>query len=822
MTGHDDHGWAAGSPARHEHAAALACLTLIALVLTGHALIGRGALVPESILDWDPLLRTESIPPMPRFVDFSPTFFHLPKDLAFARGLHAGRIDKWDPLAGAGVPLWAEQSGPFFPLKLPFYAAPSRGSYDVFLALRLVVAALGAYCLARYRGIAPIGAIAAGASFELSGAVVAQLPFGSNPTPMCLLPWVILGGYAIAKQRTAAAAAGAGIALGIAANGGHPTMVLAVFAGFAAAIAGHVVSAWPSPRTMVSIAALGAIAALLGLALAAPSLLPLAELTSVATSYKDRPSGPRNWVKDLTLCRTVLPIGLLAPGSAGVLQKHFWTQFAYMPVIGAVVFVAAVAGVLRGRFDPALFGVGLFGIVLTTMPPGLAWVHEIPGLRLITASYAWPLVILALTQTAGGCVDASTRSQSLAAEVLGLALLLAGALTLWFLATSGVSPFDALLAEAAQSPNGLLRLGLPLILAAFAVSACFVLRRVRRVHLCAALLTALMVLEQMLTMAPLTRQRRSAVLSSPPSPAVEFLQHQLADGNGRILGVPSWIGSPLSPMLFGLSDLRARSPLPVLRHYQYMHAVSPGAGSHTLQDVPLIRSPLLDLAAVRYVVVSSRTTPADKALTLDEVAEALLHKPPKHLPAPDDPSMPLVHQDERVSIYENRRALPRVRIAHEAIRVSGQSAAAERLRAMGKQSGNADQLGMSAAVVLEPDENGREAPQLSSRASPTERVRIVDASQPDRLGLEVALESPGLVVIADTYYPGWKASVDGEPASIFPANLLFRAVYVPAGEHRVALSYEPRSFRFGVVLFALGAAVALLMLLRGRVAGLRR
>jgi len=66
---------------------------------------------------------------------------------------------------------------------------------------------------------------------------------------------------------------------------------------------------------------------------------------------------------------------------------------------------------------------------------------------------------------------------------------------------------------------------------------------------------------------------------------------------------------------------------------------------------------------------------------------------------------PIVYRDERVSIYENRAALSRVRIAHEAIRVPDRSAAAERLRSIGRQSASAEELGMRAAVVLEPDEH---------------------------------------------------------------------------------------------------------------------
>ena len=94
-----------------------------------------------------------------------------------------------------------------------------------------------------------------------------------------------------------------------------------------------------------------------------------------------------------------------------------------------------------------------------------------------------------------------------------------------------------------------------------------------------------------------------------------------------------------------------------------------------------------------------------------------------------------------------------------------------------------------------------------------ECVRILDARDPDALRIEAELAAPGVVVIADTYYPGWTATVDGEPVAVFPADLLFRAVPVPAGRHTIELRYAPASFRWGITLclLALGVCVALVL-----------
>jgi len=69
-----------------------------------------------------------------------------------------------------------------------------------------------------------------------------------------------------------------------------------------------------------------------------------------------------------------------------------------------------------------------------------------------------------------------------------------------------------------------------------------------------------------------------------------------------------------------------------------------------------------------------------------------------------------------------------------------------------------------------------------------------------RVTLQASLSNPGVLVLADSYYPGWRAYVDGEESPILRANLFFRALELPAGNHRVEFRYQPRSFAIGLVV----------------------
>ena len=96
--------------------------------------------------------------------------------------------------------------------------------------------------------------------------------------------------------------------------------------------------------------------------------------------------------------------------------------------------------------------------------------------------------------------------------------------------------------------------------------------------------------------------------------------------------------------------------------------------------------------------------------------------------------------------------------------------------------------------------------------SADESVRVV-RHEPDRVELEAVLERPGIVVLADVYYPGWTMTIDGRAAPVYRANHLMRGAAVDAGRHRLVYAFRPASFRNGLVVSCLGfAALGLLAL----------
>jgi len=71
---------------------------------------------------------------------------------------------------------------------------------------------------------------------------------------------------------------------------------------------------------------------------------------------------------------------------------------------------------------------------------------------------------------------------------------------------------------------------------------------------------------------------------------------------------------------------------------------------------------------------------------------------------------------------------------------------------------------------------------------------------PGKFQVDIQTEADGFLLFAETGYPGWRASLDEKSVDIYPADYLFQAVPVPAGEHRVEFVYQPSSFYVGLGL----------------------
>ncbi len=152
-----------------------------------------------------------------------------------------------------------------------------------------------------------------------------------------------------------------------------------------------------------------------------------------------------------------------------------------------------------------------------------------------------------------------------------------------------------------------------------------------------------------------------------------------------------------------------------------------------------------------------------------------------------------------ITVARVRPAVPRARVVHRLVEASDDDDAFRRTIAPER-----DVAGT--AVVA-----SAEAPRVAvPPPGATETVRIVD-DRPERVVVEATLAADGLLVLGDTFYPGWTATVDGAPAPIVRADYAFRGVALPAGRHEVRFRYAPLSALGGLAAAAIGTLAALVL-----------
>lgn len=226
---------------------------------------------------------------------------------------------------------------------------------------------------------------------------------------------------------------------------------------------------------------------------------------------------------------------------------------------------------------------------------------------------------------------------------------------------------------------------------------------------------------------------------------------------------------PDSAALHGLQDVWGVANPLVLRHWEALWEATGGRDSQRY-----------DMLNAKYVLVRDGTPlPAGKfELAFDAPGE--------------------------LAVYRNQDWLPRAWLVHSA----ATAADADQALALIAQDGEFDpeREVIVQATALTPG---------LSPATGAETVEVTDYAA-DGMTLRVAATAPAYLVLSEAWYPGWRATVDGEPVEVLQANGALRAVAVPAGESDVQLRFTAPRWQAGLALAALGLAAAVVLSSVGR------
>lgn len=178
----------------------------------------------------------------------------------------------------------------------------------------------------------------------------------------------------------------------------------------------------------------------------------------------------------------------------------------------------------------------------------------------------------------------------------------------------------------------------------------------------------------------------------------------------------------------------------------------------------------------------------------------------------------LSSQENGVLCYENTRARPRFYIVPEHREVSDKEAFVAIKTSALKDGELFDPESM---VLIESESASKISPSqpvaaLEARGNPDSISTIaIDKLGDEQIELSTESDFNGYLVVADQYYPGWHASLDGLDKPILRANYIQRAIALPAGKHKVVFSYKPESYRIGLLISSIALGLLALTALIG-------
>ncbi|HET9101947.1 MAG TPA: YfhO family protein [Solirubrobacteraceae bacterium] len=718
-------------------------------------------------------------------------------------------IPLWNPFLGAGRPLLADgQSAVFGPFTVPSYVLPFWKSLAVAAMLKLFVGALGMFLLARALGMRFGGALLSGVVFAFGTFFVVWLAWPLTSV-YAFIPWTLLLCERLVRGPSRLNVSGLGVVLALQFLAGHPESSFHLLFTASLYVAFRLIEGMVRRRSgwrgllRPALAYVGAL--ILGVGLAALVLLPFAEFVLHSGDLARR---------------TGSSAGFWPRKYLGALFLHdYWgrpTQLdleSFMQVrgwyAGAVTLMLAAAALIRRRsaLRVALVVYALFCVCMVIgLPPVFHLVSSLPGFSAAHNERLLIYVLVVLALLAGfGLDDLSGRvalprpgrqavtaaaaiitlipvGWLLAAHTLSLAHLGGGLRVAWGFAHPPVPPVGVNVegsAAAAIVRDSALEIWLPLAAIGFALIA---LRLRTRRPLPAGVFVAGCVI---LLAADLFRANMGfnpaipiRTATPPVTGAIRYLQSRRPN---RFIGVSTLqLSQPLPPdlaMTFRLYDARGYD-FPVEKHFDALWRgyVAPGVGDFTQPEE-----------------FASATPAALRALDLLSVSDLMIG-PLQYIRYPlHGPGLSVAYKGPDAVVYRNANALPRVFMVDHQQTVPGDAAALRAVTAPGFD-------GRGVAVDESPLAG---LPQAVHAPAPSGASARLTGYSGQRAVIRAHATRRSLLVLTDSWYPGWSATVDGRAVPIHRVDSVLRGVALGAGEHTVVFAYAPASWTAGLIITGL-------------------
>jgi hypothetical protein len=803
--------------AEHPTLAAALLLALLVLAYLWPVLLGEKVFSPDAVLykltPWQPY-RPPDVGSWENYLLADVPLVVRPWHELMRQLLHDGVLPAWNPHVLTGISFLANpQAGLFSPLSLPLWVLPFTYAFGVVAALKLWVAGLGTYLLARELRLGFLPALLAGVAFAFCAMNVVWLMPEAVPAVVVWLPWLV---WLIERLL---ARGGTGTAIGLACvtaaalGGGHPGSQVHVLlaAGLYALLRTALGRERPRPeRLRVLALALGAL--LVGIALAGAMLIPelLSSHDTVGTLARrgGRSTLPGHEHMPFGAIRTALFPDWWGRPSAfetGSSPLHSWNvnyeeRTFYAGAVALVLACMGLTGRAALRRQAPFLVLGALGLAMALHAPGLWWLAaHLPVLELVENQRLHFVFELAVAVLAGFGLQAvldrpGERRRQLAVVLGAIGVALVAGLTAGAQAVDLGRVVEHFVTGRDFSRTGVVELTSVawFLLFALAIGAALIaLRRWPQRSTAIAAALVLVAALDMLRFATDYNPMAPADRATPPrTPAIAYLQQHRAEG--RIVGV-GLAFPPDQAIRYGLADVRGYDPpYPTKRFLALWRLAKPGQEAWmptTIDGLSPATVQVTGVLGARFIVADPGTTPPTE-------------------PDPALRGLRRVYDGPDAAIFRNPRAMPRAFVAPQVQLVPDAATADTTLAESGFDARR--------TIVVEQDQPGAET---LAGADGSRGTAAIVAERNAGVTLRATLERRGIVVLGDQLLDGWSVRVDGKPATPIHVNAVLRGVAVDAGTHEIEWSYRVPGLRAGV---ATSAAALVLLIATALVARRRR
>ena len=682
---------------------------------------------------------------------------------------HQLQLPAWNSHSGFGMPLIADvQSCAFSLLHLPLAIAPSTYIYNCILLLQIVIAFAGTYTLARLFKL------------DLFTSSIAAFLYAQNPyilyymellsgTSSILLPGLLAAFVYAAKSNTAKSMALCSLACAIYVLAGHPESSL-----FGIAIGSMLYLVWPENHSWRQRIIALAFIATTSMGLAAPMLLPLSEYLRIGDSYK--------YAGDMSA---------FAPWQGLVLNMISPCSKAASPYLSLMALWGLsllATGGTKNRLGKTLAWVALaMGLICLAWIARLGFLHDllkISWLNYVITIYLIPTYLLMLILAASAGIQNFLHMTSATRQIRATMILLGLVCLSWLIvfcyqnqdALLASYNFDGTLGTLAFDGRALQIQSLIHIGACIAILICSRKspggRRHKRI-IASSIIAATTILSLS------TANTRSL----PLQPAFAFAQTQTIDflskNRGRTLSLVEHVLKPNYNIVYGIDCVRVHNPLMPARFARWSQAC--GADLDVFRNQTYSYQNLtaaIDLSGIKYLVNQFTDLPA--------------------------PYSCIFTTNEGIKIFENPKALPQTYYcAKIKLHTDGEAALKDlELRKYKIDDG----VVIETSVLSKSLKSLLEDMQRSQANAKDQIIAAQNLNFSETSGyiqeFHSAFDRPKLLIISNTYYPGWQATIDGKPAEIMHANYMFQAIYIPAGAHQISVAFSSDNLRYGLIAAA--------------------